>query len=56
MGARRLRNLKRLDETLGEFRNAARIIGDSALFEKMEAASTLIKRDIVFSSSLYLST
>ncbi len=38
-----------------QVRNAARIVGDPALYRKMEAASELIKRDIVFATSLYLS-
>ena len=50
-----VRTIVRLDETCREFRNAARLIGDSALFAQMEAASTAIKRDIVFSASLYVS-
>jgi len=29
-------------------------MGDAALYEKMEAASSAIKRDIVFSASLYV--
>lgn len=44
----------RLDETAREVRNAARVIGDAALFQKMTAASDAIKRDIVFSASLYV--
>jgi antiviral helicase SKI2 len=34
-------------------RNAARIIGDATLYNKMEEAAVLIKRDIVFAASLY---
>ncbi len=48
-----VRTIVRLDETSKELRNAARIIGDSRLYSKMEQASRLIKRDIVFASSLY---
>jgi antiviral helicase SKI2 len=36
-----------------KFRNAARIIGDPVLYQKMEEASSMIKRDIVFAASLY---
>lgn len=50
-----VRTIVRLDEMCRDVRNAARIMGDSALFEKMEAASAAIKRDIVFSASLYVS-
>lgn len=45
--------IQRLDETLKDVKNAAHIIGDPNLREKMEAASTTIKRDIVFTPSLY---
>ena len=38
-----------------QVRNAARIIGDPSLYKKMEVASQMIKRDIVFASSLYVS-
>lgn len=49
-----VRTIVRLDETCREFRNAARIIGDSALYKKMTDASEAIKRDIVFAASLYV--
>lgn len=49
-----VRAIVRLDETCREFKDAARLIGDSALFEKMDQASAAIKRDIVFAASLYV--
>ena len=49
-----VRTITRLDEMCRDVRNAARIMGDAALYEKMEAASSAIKRDIVFSASLYV--
>lgn len=49
-----VRCIQRLDETCKDVRNAARVIGDSTLYSKMQTASTLIKRDIVFAASLYL--
>ena len=49
-----MRTIVRLDETCREFRNAAAIMGNSALHKKMEAASNAIKRDIVFAASLYI--
>ena len=49
-----VRTVTRLDEMTRDLRNAARIMGDSQLFEKMELASSMIKRDIVFSASLYV--
>lgn len=48
-----VRCIQRLDETCRDVRNAARIIGDPKLGEKMEEASAMIKRDIVFAASLY---
>lgn len=48
-----VRCIVRLDETAREVKNAARIIGDTELLHKMEEASTSIKRDICFASSLY---
>uniref|UniRef100_A0A0K0DC64 DSHCT domain-containing protein n=1 Tax=Angiostrongylus cantonensis TaxID=6313 RepID=A0A0K0DC64_ANGCA len=36
-------------------KNAARIVGDPELHEKMEQVSAAIKRDIVFAASLYTS-
>ena len=48
-----VRCIQRLDETLRDVRDAARIIGDPILYKKMEEASTAIKRDIVFAASLY---
>ncbi|KAJ0987857.1 hypothetical protein J5N97_006213 [Dioscorea zingiberensis] len=49
-----VRTIVRLDETSREFKNAASIMGNSALYRKMEAASNAIKRDIVFAASLYV--
>ena len=49
-----VRCITRLDELCRDFRNAARIIGNPALYRKMEAASICIKRDIVFAASLYV--
>jgi antiviral helicase SKI2 len=37
-----------------EFRDAARVMGNTALFQQMEAASAAIKRDVIFAASLYL--
>ncbi|XP_078502024.1 superkiller complex protein 2 [Lissotriton helveticus] len=48
-----VRCIQRLDETCRDVRNAARIIGDPVLYAKMEEASNMIKRDIVFAASLY---
>ncbi|XP_052223384.1 helicase SKI2W-like isoform X15 [Dreissena polymorpha] len=48
-----VRCIQRLHETLRDVRNASRIIGDPVLYQKMEEASRMIKRDIVFAASLY---
>lgn len=42
-----VRTITRLDETCREVRDAARVIGDAALYQKMEACQACIKRDIV---------
>ena len=49
-----VRSITRLDETIREVRTIAQLIGDPVLFKKMEAASKAIKRDIIFSTSLYI--
>ncbi|CAL1402203.1 unnamed protein product [Linum trigynum] len=49
-----VRTIVRLDETCREFKNAASIMGNSALYKKMDLASNAIKRDIVFAASLYI--
>jgi antiviral helicase SKI2 len=50
-----VRCITRLDELCREIRNCSRVVGNATLYRKMEAASTAIKRDIVFASSLYIS-
>ena len=50
-----VRCITRLDELCREIRNCARVVGNPTLYRKMEAASVAIKRDIVFTSSLYVS-
>lgn len=50
-----VRCIVRLEEACRDVRNAARVVGDPVLYEKMEKASALIKRDIVFAASLYTS-
>lgn len=51
-----VRCIQQLHETLRDVKDAARIIGDPVLHSKMEEASLIIKRDIVFAASLYLSS
>ena len=48
-----VRCIVRLDETCRDIRNASRVIGDPVLQQKMDEASAIIKRDIVFAASLY---
>ena len=49
-----VKTIQRLEILLRDVRNAARIMGNMILFKKLEQSSVLIKRDIVFASSLYL--
>ena len=49
-----VRTITRLDETCREVKNAARIIGDPDLYQKMQAAQEMIKRDITAVASLYM--
>src|SRR5947207_831079 len=41
-----VRVITRLDETCREVKNAARIIGDPELFQKMQTCQEMIKRDV----------
>lgn len=49
-----VRTITRLDETCREVKNAARIIGDPDLYQKMQQAQEMIKRDITAVASLYM--
>ena len=49
-----VRTIVRLDELTREFRDVARVTGEGGLWQLMAEASAAIKRDIVFSASLYL--
>lgn len=49
-----VRCIQRLDEIFRDIAKAARIVGDPVLGKKMEEASKLIRRDIVFTASLYV--
>lgn len=49
-----VRVITRLDEICREVKNAALIVGDSALHSKVGEAQERIKRDIVFCASLYI--
>ena len=48
-----VRTIQRLDEVLRNVKDAARVIGDPMLYQKMDEASSIIKRDVVFAASLY---
>uniref|UniRef100_A0A6V7L8X4 Helicase ATP-binding domain-containing protein n=1 Tax=Bracon brevicornis TaxID=1563983 RepID=A0A6V7L8X4_9HYME len=48
-----VRCIQQLNDTLQDIKTASHRIGDTVLKEKMEEASTAIKRDIVFTASLY---
>lgn len=49
-----VRVMTRLDQTCLEVRDAARVVGDQGLREKMEEAQARISRDILAAPSLYL--
>uniref|UniRef100_A0A915DJ32 ATP-dependent RNA helicase Ski2/MTR4 C-terminal domain-containing protein n=1 Tax=Ditylenchus dipsaci TaxID=166011 RepID=A0A915DJ32_9BILA len=49
-----IRCMRRLELVLNELVNAAKSYGDTSLEEKLGEARKLLKRDIVFSASLYL--
>ena len=42
-----MRCLQRLGEVCRDVRTIARMVGDTVMYEKMDQASSLIKRDIV---------
>jgi len=49
-----IRCLRRLEELVRQLGSAALAIGNQELSEKFEKGSELLRRDIVFCSSLYL--
>ena len=49
-----VRAISRLEETLREVRDAARVMGSARLFQQMKEASEAIKRDVIFAASLYV--
>jgi ATP-dependent RNA helicase DOB1 len=49
-----IRIIRRLDELIRQLCEACQVINNSSLKEKLEKASTLIKRGIIFAASLYL--
>ena len=49
-----IRTLRRLEELIRQIASATKAIGNQELMTKFEKAGELIKRDIVFCSSLYL--
>jgi antiviral helicase SKI2 len=49
-----VRTITRLDEVCREVKNAARIIGDPDLYQKMTMAQEMIRRDITAVASLYM--
>lgn len=49
-----VRTITRLDECCREVKNAARIVGDPGLYQKMQEAQELIKRDVTAVASLYM--
>lgn len=51
-----VRCIQRLDELCRDVKKASHVIGVQDLCDKMEKAMSLIRRDIVFAQSLYLTT
>jgi antiviral helicase SKI2 len=49
-----VRSINRLEQACQDMMSAARVMGNTDLFEQFEEASKLIKRDIVFAGSLYV--
>ena len=50
-----VKTIQRLEECLRDIKGAAKLVGDSSLEAKMEEASLLVRRDIIFCPSLYTS-
>ena len=48
-----VKTIQRLEECLRDLRGAAKLVGDTRLEAKMEEASLLVRRDIIFCASLY---
>jgi len=49
-----IRAMRRLNELLGQLREASAAIGDAELAEKFAKASESIQKGIVFANSLYI--
>ncbi|EOD39832.1 hypothetical protein EMIHUDRAFT_223385 [Emiliania huxleyi CCMP1516] len=49
-----IRAIRRLSELLDELKSAAKAMGNDELFSKLEESCRLLRRDIVFASSLYV--
>lgn len=49
-----VRTIVRLEQSCREIMDAARVMGNTALFNQMQQASSLIKRDVIFAPSLYV--
>lgn len=50
-----VRTIVRLEQACREIMDAARVMGNTSLFVKMQQASGLIRRDVIFAASLYVS-
>lgn len=49
-----VRKVQSVERICRQVKTAARIIGDATLAQRMDEAEVLIKRDIIFTPSLYL--
>ena len=49
-----VRTIIRLENLIRYMKNASKVVGNMSMFKKLEECQELIKRDIVFTDSLYL--
>ena len=49
-----VRTVTRLEHACQDMCSAARVMGNTSLYDQFEEASRLIKRDIIFAASLYV--
>lgn len=50
-----VRTVLRLEQACQDLMSAARVMGNTTLYDQFEAASGAIKRDVIFAGSLYVS-
>ena len=50
-----VRTVTRLDQACQDMMSAARVMGNTTLYDQFDQASHAIKRDVIFAGSLYIS-